>query len=113
MANRSNDLGPPIQRELVRCNACRAAIPESLQRCSYCGQLTTGTEQKVSALDITYERLERRSERRARYQCKVCGKAVAPKLEICSSCEASERNKTRLIIALAVLAVIAIFWFFG
>ena len=105
-------LHDPQPVELVRCHTCHAAITPAVVRCPYCGQLTTGTERKISKLELDLQRRERIAERRSRNSCRLCGKGVSANQELCSNCEAKDRKKRVLHLTLLALAVLAILWFF-
>jgi predicted nucleic acid-binding Zn ribbon protein len=106
MKTQQGDTGAPDKNEIVRCNSCRAAISGIVSRCPYCGQRTTGAEQKITQLELSMSARMKASERRLRSQCKVCGKATLPDTPLCAKCEAKDRIKTKIIFAVLIVAVI-------
>ncbi len=102
----------PEKNEIVRCHSCRAAISAVVSRCPYCGQRTTGAEQKISQLELSMNARMKASERRLRSQCKVCGQATLPDTPLCSKCEAKDRIRTKIIFTgLIVVLIIGIVLF--
>jgi predicted nucleic acid-binding Zn ribbon protein len=108
------DVGASEKKEIVRCSSCHSAISSELSRCPYCGQRTTGAEQKVSQLELSMRSRQKASERRLRNQCKLCGKAILPDATLCSKCEAKDRLRSRIIfIALVVVIILGLLYFYG
>ena len=107
MKTQEGDVGASDKNEIVRCNSCRAAISAAVSRCLYCGQRTTGNEQKISQLELSINARTKASERRLRNQCKVCGKPTLPETPLCSKCEAKDRLKNRIIfwVLLAIFVI--------
>jgi predicted RNA-binding Zn-ribbon protein involved in translation (DUF1610 family) len=107
MKTQQGETGAPDKSEIVRCTSCRAAISGVLARCPYCGQRTTGAEQKISKLELSMSARIKASERGLRSQCKQCGKATLPETPLCAKCEAKDRVR-RKIIFWALVAVVFI-----
>lgn len=106
MNRQHEDTGTPDKNEIVRCGSCRAVISGSVSRCPYCGQRTTGAEQKVTQNEISASARIKASERRLRSQCKVCGKATLPDNPLCAKCEARDRLRTKIIFSVLIVVVI-------
>lgn len=100
------------QVELVRCHTCHAAITPSVVRCPYCGQLTTGTERRISKLELDLQRRERLAERRGKNVCRLCNKPIAANHEICAACEAKDKRNRILLIAFFAVIVLLALWYF-
>jgi predicted nucleic acid-binding Zn ribbon protein len=81
-------------------------------RCPYCGQLTTGTERRISKLELDIQRRERLAERRGKNFCRLCNKSIAANHEICSACEAKDRRNRVMLIAFLAAVVLLVLWYF-
>jgi ribosomal protein L32 len=92
------------QRKMVRCNSCRAAMPEGLFRCPHCGQITQGTEKSVSEDALTKQMRARAAERKEG-TCSVCGKRIR-KGTVCVECDTKNHRNTFLLIAFVVIVVV-------
>ena len=100
------------ENEVVRCNSCRAVISGIVSRCPYCGQRTTGAEQKVTQYEISQSARIKASERRLRSQCKVCGKPTLPDTPLCEKCEAKDRLRRKIIVGSAIIVLIVCYLIF-
>ena len=105
-------LREPEQIELVKCNTCHAAITPAVDRCPYCGQITTGTERRVSKLELDLKRRERLADKRSSRQvCKLCSNPVAANAELCSACESRDKRKRLWLLITVVAFVMLLLWF--
>jgi len=92
------------QRKMVRCNSCRATMPEGVFRCPHCGQITTGNEKSISEDALTKQMRARNAERKDR-NCKVCGKRIKSG-SVCGKCETKNHHNTFFLIAFGVIVVV-------
>jgi hypothetical protein len=81
---------------------------EGLFRCPHCGQVTTGSEQKVTQLGLSMQMKARAKERKERGVCKKCGKLAPPGETYCSACKSTPQPMTLILIVAGIIVVIMI-----
>jgi tRNA(Ile2) C34 agmatinyltransferase TiaS len=106
---RSDQVEQPKERQLVRCNSCRATMQDGLFRCPHCGQITSGNEKPVTEFALTQQMKARAAGRKDRI-CNICGKRIS-KGTLCENCDTKNSKKKLLFIVLGVVLLLTIMFY--